>query len=152
MATVDSSLSASLPRLALIEPSLTGETLEPERRGSGRLAVPPEPGRARDTVTVRRDSFPAVDQGDEAAAWLSSSAAAIPPRLGALRPLRSAAIATRTFAGDIGSAYGSPDAYPLLILSECIAGRSQFARLAEPLLPMNRFRPNVGAVRHRRLR
>src|SRR6202521_4576452 len=62
-----------VPRLALVEPSLTTAALELKAPGSGRLAVPFSSEGAMRPVTVWRDDVQAVDQGDEAAAWLSSA-------------------------------------------------------------------------------
>jgi uncharacterized protein YcbX len=128
-----------LPRLALVEPSLTSAALWLETPGSRRLAVPLAFDGITRPVTVWRDSVPAVDQGDEAAAWLSSALQ---------RPLRLVRfdLAVRrycsvTYAGDSGAHTAFADAYPLLILSEASLADLN-SRLAQPL-PMNRFRPNV---------
>ena len=128
-----------VPRLALVEPSLTTAALELKAPGSGRLGVPLELDGAARPVTVWRDSFPAVDQGDEAAAWLSSALQ---------RPLRLVRFdstvrryCNETYAGEGGAHTAFADAYPLLILSEASLADLN-SRLEEPL-PMNRFRPNV---------
>jgi uncharacterized protein YcbX len=128
-----------LPRLALVEPSLTSVALELRAPGCGRLAVPFRTDGAARPVTVWHDSFPAVDQGDEAAAWLSS-ALQVPLRL-----VRFDVAVRRhcnvTYAGDSGAHTAFADAYPLLILSEASLADLN-SRLEEPL-PMNRFRPNI---------
>ncbi len=128
-----------LPRLALLAPSLTSKTLELETAGMGRLAVPFDLEGAILPVTVWRDSFSAFDQGDEAAAWLSSAMQ---------RPLRlvrfDAAFrryCNPTYAGSSGAHTSFADAFPLLILSEASLADLN-ARLPRPL-PMNRFRPNL---------
>ena len=132
-----------VPRLALVEPSLTATALELEAPGSGRLAVPLESDGATRPVTVWRDSFPAVDQGDEAAAWLSSALQ---------RPLRLVRfdLAVRrycneTYAGDSGAHTSFADAYPLLILSEASLAdlNARLVAKGHAALPMNRFRPNL---------
>ena len=128
-----------VPRLALVEPSLTAAALELEAPGTGRLAVPLGSDGATRPVTVWRDSFPAIDQGDEAAAWVSSTLQ-LPLRL-----VRFDHAVQRycnvTYAGDSGAHTSFADAYPLLILSEASLADLN-SRLEEPL-PMNRFRPNV---------
>jgi uncharacterized protein YcbX len=90
-------------------------------------------------VTVWRDSFLAIDQGDDAATWLSSVLQQ------SVRLVRFDPGVRRycnvTYAGESGAHTGFADAYPLLILSEASLADLN-ARLAEPL-PMNRFRPNV---------
>jgi uncharacterized protein YcbX len=128
-----------LPRLALIEPSLTGAALELSAPWNGRLAVPLDFAGAARTVTVWNDSFPALDQGDDAAAWLSS-ALQLPLRM--VRFDRSVKRhCNAAFAGESGAHTAFADAYPLLILSEASLADLN-SRLTEPL-PMNRFRPNV---------
>jgi uncharacterized protein YcbX len=128
-----------VPRLALLEPSLTTAALELKTPGSRRLAVPLSFDGATRPVTVWRDSIPAVDQGDEAAAWLSS-ALQIPLRLVRFDPAVRR-YCNVTYAGDSGAHAAFADAYPLLILSEASLADLN-SRLAQPL-PMNRFRPNV---------
>jgi uncharacterized protein len=128
-----------VPRLALIVPSLTDAALELETPGSGRLGVPLDVDGATRPVTVWRDSFPAIDQGDEAAAWLSSALQ---------RPLRLVRFdpavhrhCNVTYVGASGAHTAFADAYPLLILSQASLADLN-SRLSQPL-PMNRFRPNV---------
>ena len=77
-----------IPRLALVEPSLTAETLELGYPGAQRLAVPLRMEGVARAVIVWRDSFLAIDQGDDAAAWLSSvmtSLAGLSPRMRAAK-------------------------------------------------------------------
>src|SRR2546423_3829686 len=123
-----------IPRLALVEPSLTAETLELGYPGAQRLAVPLRMEGVARAVIVWRDSFLAIDQGDDAAAWLSSVLQQ------SLRLVRFDPGVRRycnvTYAGESGAHTGFADAYPLLILSEASLADLN-ARLAEPL-PMNR--------------
>jgi uncharacterized protein YcbX len=128
-----------VPRLALVEPSLTPVALELKAPGREPFAVTLKFEGAIRPVTVWRDSIPAVDQGDEAAAWLSSALQ---------RPLRLVRfdLAVRRYcnviyAGDSGAHTSFADAYPLLILSE--ASLADLNSRLELPLPMNRFRPNV---------
>ena len=128
-----------LPHLALIEPSLTSATLELEAPGTSRLTVPLKLDGPVRQVIIWHDTVAAIDQGDEAAAWLSS-ALRLPLRL-----VRFDLAARRrcnvTYVGDSGAHTAFADAYPLLILSEASLADLN-SRLEEPL-PMNRFRPNV---------
>ncbi len=128
-----------VPRLVLVETSLTHAALELEVPDSSRLTVPLNLDGATRLVTVWSDSVPAIDQGDEAAAWLSS-ALHLPLRLVRfdLAVRRHCNVA---YAGDSGAHTAFADAYPLLILSEASLADLN-SRLAQPL-PMNRFRPNV---------
>lgn len=128
-----------LPRLALIRPSLADDELRLAAPGMPDLAVGVvKVGPTRQTV-VWRDTCPAVDQGDEVAAWLSDYLNAdcrlVRMADGFVRMVdASYAVAER-------DQVGFADGYPLLLTSEeSLADLN--ARLAEPL-PMNRFRPNV---------
>lgn len=91
----------------------------------------------RHDVTVWRDTFPALDAGEEAAAWLSA-------RLGF--PARLVAFADDvrrevdvTYAKDAQTTF--TDAYPLLIVNEASLDALN-AQLPAPI-PMARFRPNL---------
>lgn len=128
-----------VPRLALVEPTLTAMALELKAPGSEPLAVPLKSGGAIRPVTVWRDSIPAVDQGDEAAAWLLS-VLQLPLRLVRF-DLAVRRYCNVTYAGDSGAHTSFADAYPLLILSE--ASLADLNSRLEVPLPMNRFRPNV---------
>lgn len=128
-----------LPRLALLVPSLGNDALALDAPGMARLTVPFELDAAKRTVTVWRDTFPAFDQGDDAAVWLSTAMQ---------RPLRLVRFDTgyrrycnAAYAGSSGAHTAFADAFPLLILSEASLADLN-SRLTRPL-PMNRFRPNV---------
>jgi uncharacterized protein len=128
-----------VPQLALIAPSMTTVALELASPGRRALAVPLEIEGATRPVTVWNDCVPAIDQGEEAAAWLSSTLH---------RPLRLVRFdrafqraCNQTFVGESGAHTAFADAYPMLILSEASLADLN-SRLAQQL-PMNRFRPNV---------
>ena len=97
----------------------------------------PSAAAPRRTITIWRDTFEALDAGDEAAQWLSS-------RLG--QPCRLVA-----FAADVrrvvdekyalGAQTSFTDAYPLLIVNEASLDALN-ATLPSPI-PMDRFRPNL---------
>jgi uncharacterized protein YcbX len=128
-----------LPGLALVAPSLTADLLELEFPGSKRLSVPLDTAGATRQVIVWRDTVRAIDQGDEAASWLS--AALKTP----LRLVRFDAGVERacnvTYVRDSGAHTAFADAYPLLILSE--ASLADLNSRLSRALPMNRFRPNL---------
>ncbi len=128
-----------LPRLAFLAPELTSVALEIQTAGMPRLTVPLDLYGAKQPVRVWRDSFPAFDQGDEAASWLSS-ALRTPLRLVRFDPGFQRYCNT-AYVGDSGAHTRFADAFPLLILSEASLDDLN-ARLAQPL-PMNRFRPNI---------
>jgi uncharacterized protein YcbX len=143
------------PRMALIAPRIADGALRAHAPGMAELVLPiVEDGPTRE-VGIWRDRCLAVDQGDEAAAWLSAF-------LG--RPCRLVRMAP-DFVRPVDPTYAAPgdqvgfaDGFPcLLIAEESLADLN--ARLNAPL-PMNRFRPNIviaggapfGEDRVRRLR
>ena len=127
------------PRLASIATALTATSLTLTVPGAVSLRVPLGQSGVTGAVTVWRDTVPGIDQGPEAAAWLSS-------RLdGAYRLVRFDPAARRlcntAYAGDSGAHTAFADGYPLLVLSEASLSDLN-ARLAIPL-PVDRFRPNL---------
>ncbi|QUX29809.1 MOSC domain-containing protein [Nocardiopsis akebiae] len=133
MALVRAGISADGARLCL------GWSPGPGAGGFAPLDVEVDPGGPRLDVTVHRQPFVGVDQGPEAAEWLSEVLGApsrlvrVPDdhdrRVGGLTPGTSAfADSTAVLMTSLAS---------LDLLSERI-----LARGAEPV-PMNRFRPNV---------
>jgi hypothetical protein len=126
-----------VPELVRLQPALVSGGLSLDD-GSAVLQVPTPPaGAARRRVTLWRDTFDALDGGDEAARWLTQ-------RLG--RPCRLVAFAEdvrrevdRVYALDAHTSF--TDAYPLLLVNEASFDALN-AALGEPV-PMNRFRPNL---------
>ena len=128
-----------VPALALVRTALCADALELSDAGGSTLSIAFDRSGARREVTVWRDTMPAIDQGTDAASWLSA-------RLGtAVRLMRFdpgfRRACNRAYAGDSGAHTGFADAYPLLVISDASLADLN-ARLASPL-PMNRFRPNV---------
>ncbi|MFO0594865.1 MAG: MOSC domain-containing protein [Myxococcaceae bacterium] len=100
------------------------------------VAEPPLTSR-RVRTTIWKDTFDALDAGDEAAAWLSARLA---------RPCRLVHFARdvtrvvdRTYALDAQTSF--TDAYPLLIVNE-VSLDALNATLPSPI-SMDRFRPNL---------
>ena len=127
------------PRLALIVPKLSETALELAAPGLPPLALALDRAGARCNVTVWRDTLPAIDQGDAAAALLSACMG---------RPLRLARFdpAVRrycnpAFAGPGGAHHSFADGYPVLVVSEASLADLN-GRLSAPL-PVDRFRPNL---------
>ena len=127
------------PRLALVVPALTASVLELAAPGVTATAVPLGAQGAWRRVSVWRDTVSAIDQGDEAAAWLSAWLAR-EVRLVRFDP-QFRRICDPAYAGASGAHTAFADGYPLLILSEASLVDLN-RRLASPL-PMNRFRPNL---------
>ncbi|WP_312885439.1 MOSC domain-containing protein [Streptomyces physcomitrii] len=133
------------PRLALIRPALdagaTGEglrmTLAAEGAGSLGFAVDTEgPRRA---VTLFKNSFLGIDQGEAAAEWLSGVLGK-PSRLVRVPPEHD-----RVTDGIIPGTSGYADSSALHVLSRSSLDllHERLAKREAPPLPMDRFRPNV---------
>ncbi|WP_139280019.1 MOSC domain-containing protein, partial [Rhodococcoides yunnanense] len=122
------------PVLAVIEPSIDGDlTLSHADFGSVTVAVDSE-SPARD-VTMFRRPFRGIDQGDDAATWLTavigepSRLVRVPPDL------------DRITDGIVPGTAGFADSSAVHILSHASLNELN-ARLERPL-PMDRFRPNI---------
>ncbi len=128
-----------VPRLALLVPALSTEALELRAPDLSPIAVALDLPGTRRNVTVWRDTLPAIDQGDAAAAALSAWLGQ-PVRLVRFDP------AVRRhcnpdFAGPGGAHHSFADGYPILVVSEASLADLN-TRLATPL-PIDRFRPNL---------
>lgn len=126
-----------VPALVRLQPALTPSGLTIDDGASVLQVALPPLNAPRRRVTIWKDSFDALDAGDEAARWLTQ-------RIGvACRLVAFAADVTRTvdptYALDAQT--GFTDAYPLLITNEASLDALN-AGLATPV-PMNRFRPNL---------
>jgi uncharacterized protein YcbX len=125
--------------MALIEPTLSGETLQLKAPGIDNLEISIRPDRSTpQTVKIWEDSCNAFDCGGDAAEWLSRFLG-VPCRLVTMgdefeRPVNP------HYATD-GDQVGFADAFPLLLISSASL-RDLNARLDTPV-PMNRFRPNI---------
>jgi uncharacterized protein len=125
------------PTLARLQPALLPGGLRIDD-GSSQLdvALPALTGPRR-VVTIWRDTFPALDAGDEAAAWLSARLA-FPCRLVAFASDVRREV-NPLYAKDAQSAF--PDGYPLLIVNE--ASLDALNETLPSPIPMERFRPNL---------
>lgn len=135
----------SLPTLARIVPSLERRALVLRAPGASALYVDTQPPHRREsrTVVVWRHTVAALDEGDDAAGWLSSL-------LGrSLRLVRWDPAAHREadphWTGPISAAVRFPDGFPLLIASEASLAQVNrwLAAAGRRALPMDRFRPNL---------
>jgi uncharacterized protein YcbX len=128
------------PRLALVHPSIDGDTLRVTTPGMPALELPLHPGPSVATmaVVVWRDTCEAVWTGERAAAWFSE-ALGTPCSLVHM-PADTVRPTDPAFA-PLAVRVSFADAFPFLLISEeSLADLN--ARLAAPL-PMNRFRPNL---------
>ena len=127
------------PRLARIAPALCGDELALAASGAGEVRVPLDGGDGtRRRVRVWRYEGDGVDQGDEAARWISRLLGrdlrlvrTPPDHARRVNPERSPVEAYTAFS----------DGYPLLVLSQGALDALN-ARLPAPL-SIERFRPNL---------
>jgi uncharacterized protein YcbX len=128
-----------MPRMALIRPRVDAGVLVLAAQGMPSLEVVRRTDGTRRDVAVWDDICVALDQGDDAAQWLSAflgiSCRLVRMAEDFVRPTDPAYSAR--VAGQVGFA----DGYPLLLITQASLDDLN-RRLAEPL-PMNRFRPNV---------
>jgi hypothetical protein len=128
------------PKLALVTPSISGEELTLTAPGMDSLSLQMHKTGATLPVNIwRSKNVPTVDQGENAAEWLSE-------HLG--RSVRLVHFAdghirrvSKKYAVNGDDHTGFADGYPILLVSE-ESLEDLNARLESPL-PMNRFRPNV---------
>ena len=128
-----------LPQLALVECALESEHLTLLAPGVAPLRLPLAPPDAEVEVTVWRDRCNALDEGDEAAKWISRVLAK-EHRLVRFDPLCRRTSAPEWTAGAAALNQFS-DGFPILVISQASLNDLN-GRLTRPL-PMNRFRPNI---------
>jgi uncharacterized protein YcbX len=140
------------PRLALVVPDVDVPAgVLRLRSGEGApLEVPLAPDdrtdRTRDSVRVWKDTQPALDEGDAAAAWLAARLGR-PLRLVRVPPDHARAVPAVFTATPATTRF--TDAFPLLVIGEASLDALN-ARLDEPV-GIRRFRPNIvtrGAAAH----
>ncbi|KNB53898.1 MOSC domain-containing protein [Streptomyces caatingaensis] len=129
------------PRLAAVRPVVRadGEILTLRAPGAAPLDVAVDTSGARREVTLFKNPYRGIDQGDEAAAWLTGVLGA-PSRLVRVPPEHD-----RVTDGMTPGTSGWADSSAVHLLSRSsleLLGRKLAEGGAEPL-PMSRFRPNV---------
>jgi uncharacterized protein YcbX len=127
------------PRLALIAPRLTDHALALDAPGLGTLEVSFATEGEQREIVVWRDRCAAIDQGDEAARWLSDFLRK-PMRLVRFDASRRRAYADADRQGPEDTAMFS-DGYAMLVISR--ASLEDLNSRLPKALPMNRFRPNI---------
>ena len=127
-----------VPRMALVSPRLTGDVLEINGTGLPPLTVLPSARRERTNVTVWRDRCAAIDEGADAAEWLSNFLE-VPCRLVRI-PDDEKRRADPEYAGP-DDQVGFADGFSFLLTSR--ASLDDLNRRLSIPLPMNRFRPNI---------
>jgi uncharacterized protein YcbX len=131
------------PRLAQIETALMADALTLSSSDRELLQVPLALQGERRMVSVWTYTGPALDQGEEAARWLSGL-------LGEeVRLVRfdydTQRLCDPDFAGQSGAHTAFSDAYPALVIGEeSLADLNRrLGKNGHEALPINRFRPNV---------
>ena len=128
-----------LPRMALIHPYIEGKNLRLTAPGMADLEIEMTFEGWAEPAKVWKVTVQALDQGVEAADWLSDFLKT-PVRLVRMAPDYTRHV-NPDYALQPGDHVGFADAYQFLLISEeSLADLNR--RLAEPL-PMNRFRPNI---------
>lgn len=127
------------PLLTHIGTELTGDGLVLTAAGFAPLLLPLAPRGAGRAVRIWKDACEGLDQGDEAAAWVSG---VLGEQVRIVRiPATPGRTATPEFAGPNPPPIAFPDAFPVLICNRSSLDDLN-GRLPEAL-PMERFRPNL---------
>ncbi|HXH26353.1 MAG TPA: MOSC N-terminal beta barrel domain-containing protein [Candidatus Acidoferrum sp.] len=127
------------PKMALIKPELSDNTLTLSAEEAGSVMAPIVEAGTEIAVRVWESDCMAIDQGDQAATWLSNYLGK-PCRLVRMAPDFTRHIKEKyQLHGD--ESVGFADALPFLLVSEASLDDLN-SKLAEPV-PMNRFRPNI---------
>ena len=134
------------PSMARISTALRADALHLRADGAATELVIPftlPAHAARVPVTVWRDSFDALDEGDAAARWFSAAIGA------PLRLVRFAddvtRLANRKWTRGIDAPTHFADGYPLLVTADASLAElnGRLRAKGAPALPMDRFRPNL---------
>lgn len=129
----------SHPKMALIKPSINGQALTLSMVGQADVQLNMTAQGAAKTITVWRDTLPAIDMGDAAAAWLSAA-------LGAnVRLVRFDAQQRRAVKREPSEYYLFADGYPYLVLSKASvrALNERLIEKGESPVGVDRFRANI---------
>jgi uncharacterized protein len=129
----------SHPRLALVEVRLDEDALTFSAPGTEPCSVPILRGGSTRTVVIWQDECEAVDQGQDAAGWLSEF---LETSVELVRiDDRFKRFVDPNYAVRSSDEVGFADGYPLLVLSE--ESLEDLNVRLEVSVPMNRFRPNI---------
>ena len=127
------------PLLTRIVTELTSEALLLTSEGLKPLMLPLAPQGPERPVRIWKDSCEGLDQGDEAAAWVSAVLGE-PVRI-VRTPATPGRRANPEYAGPAPSPVAFPDGYPILVCNR--ASLDDLNRRLPEALPMERFRPNL---------
>jgi uncharacterized protein YcbX len=127
------------PRLARIVTEIADDVLTLSAPDQQPLVVPVEPTGATKAAEVWKNSITALDQGDDAAAWLTR-VLGTDARLLRISPVLDRH-ANREYAGDTPAPVSFADGFPILVVN-LASLRELNSRMPEPV-PLERFRPNL---------
>jgi uncharacterized protein len=127
------------PTLARVVPAIAGDALTLTARNLKPLQLPLAPMGEAVSVKVWNDRCAALDQGDEAAEWISRAVGDV------LRLVRQAPLLERMadpkFAGSKSTPVSFADGYPFLVCNQ--ASLADLNARMPKRIPMERFRPNI---------
>jgi MOSC domain-containing protein len=127
------------PRLALIEPEIDTDALTLRAPGLAPLRVPLQPHGAAKPAEVWKNAISALDQGDEAAAWLTRVIGK-EARLLRISPVLDRK-ASPQYAGATPAPVTFTDGFPILVVN--LASLAHLNRRMPEPVGMERFRPNL---------
>jgi len=127
------------PKLAHVVPAIAGDSLTLNARDLKPLRLPLASTGESVSVKVWNDHCTGIDQGDEAAEWISAAVGDV------LRLVRQAPcvdrLASPQYAGPDPTPVSFADGYPILVCN--LASLAELnIRMPAPI-PMERFRPNI---------
>ncbi|GLV77246.1 MOSC domain-containing protein [Streptomyces hygroscopicus] len=127
------------PRLAVIRPAIDGDRLTLSAPGAGEVAIDIDTTSARREVKVFHTPYLGIDQGEDAAAWLSQTLRA-PSRLVRVPPEHD-----RVTEGWIPGTCGYADSGAVHLLSRASLDglNRRIAGAGGQAVPMSRFRPSI---------
>lgn len=133
----------TLPRMTLVRPRVVGQELVLQAPGLPELRLGVGAAVAGTTVTVWKDTVPALDTGDMAARWLSTFLGQ-PCRLVRFDPAHRR-LSSLDWTGGLEAPNRFSDGYPVLVAGEAsLDDLNQRLRAAgHAAVGMERFRPNV---------
>jgi uncharacterized protein YcbX len=127
------------PKMARIVPEIADGGLRLHADRLPPLCLPFTDAGERIAVRVHQDRCVGVDQGEEAAQWVSQ---ALGEALRLVRvPLHTERLANAKFAGPNGAPMGFADGFPILVCNQ--ASLVDLNRRMPAAIPMERFRPNI---------
>jgi len=127
------------PRLALIQPEIGDETLTLRAAEVPALHVPLQPQGEGKLAEVWKNAISALDQGDEAAAWLSQVIGK-EARLFRIAPVLDRRADPR-YAGTTRAPVSFADGFPVLVAN--LASLTHLNTRMPQTIGMERFRPNI---------